>query len=384
MLFYGSLEQEFAASRQRVLERAGVARLELGRTPDRERLDVLLERLRRDTALPSTRRPGTTARFAATVTVSVTTQLRKILEVAAEIRAHALLLAKGALLSEIYARLARFCAQQREEMQGRLYVLNQLAARCTRAEQTTQRAARGALTYRRGRREALVERLEGAVRAAVRVPTTPEVIARLGGDLLAFRAEAPDALDRLLEAIPVDETQLMAATDAVLAGDPDLTSGLRAAQAQLFPGAQVDRDAPRPPPAAARSSSSARAGCTRRTRRTSSPATSACETSDSYAVLMVQHETGLRFMALSYLRRIQGGLRGRCRRRTCARTPHLGTRGDAAGTRGVAHSIPIRPMARRGALPFAGGHRSVARLRRASLARHGPGRGHPCPHFPGP
>ena len=135
VLFYGTLEQEFDASRQSVLERAGLARLELGRTPDRERLDVLLERLRRDTALPATRRTGTAGRFGSTVTVSVSTQLRKIMEVAAEIRAHALILAQGALLSELYSRLARFCEQQREELQGRVYVLNQLGARCARAEE---------------------------------------------------------------------------------------------------------------------------------------------------------------------------------------------------------------------------------------------------------
>lgn len=305
VLFYATLEQEFDAARQAVVDRAGIARLELGRTPDRERLDILLERLRRDTAPPGGRRGDASTRFAATVTVSVATQLRKIREVAGEIRAHALVLAEGALLSEVYARMARFCEQQREELQGRLYVLNQLGARCVRAEEMLQRSARAALTYKRGHHEALIERLWAATCDAVRLPAPPEVIARLGGDLLAFRADAPDALDRLLNAIPVDEAQLAALVDTALAADAEMTAGLRAAETQLFPGAQVDRDTPH----AAASRRSRLVLCTARMYAAHAHGLFAgyehLETSDPYAVLFVQHETGLRLMALSDMRRAQ-------------------------------------------------------------------------------
>jgi hypothetical protein len=305
VLFFGTLEKEFDASRQAVLERAGLARLELGRTPDRERLDVLLERLRRDTTLQGARRAGTPARFAATVNVSVSTQLRKIMEVAAEIRAHALILAQGAILSEIYARLARFCEQQREELQGRLYVLNQLAARCARTEELTQRATRGALTYQRTRCDALVERLWEKTRAALPVPAPPEVVARLGGDWLAFRADAPEALERLVQAMPVDEARLAAAVDASLAADPEMTTGLREAQAQLFPAAQIDRDAR----LLVDNPHSRFVLCTRGMYEAHAgdlfEGYDHLETDEPYEVLLVQPESGLRFMALAYLRRIQ-------------------------------------------------------------------------------
>ena len=167
-----------------------------------------------------------------------------------------------------------------------------------------QRATRGALTYQRGRHEALVERLWEAARAGAPLPAASEVVARLGGDLLSFRADAPDALDRLLQALPVDDAQLSDAVDAALAAEPEMATGLRDAQAQLFPGAQVDRDV-RLGPESVRSHFVL---CTRRMYAAHAQDVFAgfehLETADPFAVLMVQHQAGLRFMALSYLRGI--------------------------------------------------------------------------------
>src|SRR5262249_29773872 len=95
ILFYHTMQKNLEARRQSVLHRATLARTELGTSPNRDRLDLLLERLRRDTVPAEGQRFGVVERFVATITVSVPTQVRKILEVAAEIRGHAQVLAAG-------------------------------------------------------------------------------------------------------------------------------------------------------------------------------------------------------------------------------------------------------------------------------------------------
>src|SRR5262245_35126941 len=135
ILFYQTMQKNLEARRQSVLHRATLARTELGTTPNRDRLDLLLERLRRDTVPVEGQRFGVVERFVATITVSVPTQVRKILEVAAEIRGHAQVLAAGTVLAHVYERLARYCEKQREELQGRLYHLNNVASLCMRDEE---------------------------------------------------------------------------------------------------------------------------------------------------------------------------------------------------------------------------------------------------------
>lgn len=309
ILFYQTVQRHLEARRQAVLERAEVARRELGTTPNRDRLNVLLERLRRDT-VPAGGSPfGVVERFVATLTVSVPTQVRKILEVAGEIRSHALSLASSAVLASVYEKLAHYCEKQREELQGRLYALNNVASVCMREEELLQRAARGAFTYQRARFEPLVEHLWQALRERLPLPAPPEVIARLGGDLPAFLGTEKQVLERLLGALQVDPAQLAAAADELFAADPMVRDVLKESLAQFFPTIQVDRD--RFP-----SLETARSRfvlCTRRMYEAHGDDVfdgyHHLETENPWNVLCTEHEEGLPFIALTYMQRIQAEYR---------------------------------------------------------------------------
>jgi hypothetical protein len=304
ILFYQTVQKRLEANRQAVQERARFARQELGAMPNRERLDHLLDRLRRDTVPDDGHHLNVVERFVATLTVSVPTQVRKILEVAAEIRGHAQLLAASAVLTQVYERLAHFCEKQREELQGRLYVLNNTASRCMREEELMQRAARGAFTFQRARFEPLVGHLWDALRERMALPSAEEVVGHLGGDLPAFLASEPHPIDRLLQVLRPDAAVLAAAADEVLAADEVARDVLKESLAQFFPTIQVDRD--RFP-----TLETARARfvlCTRRMYEAHAEdifeGYHHLETDNPYNVLFTEHEEGIPFIALSYMQRI--------------------------------------------------------------------------------
>jgi hypothetical protein len=298
------VQRRLEESRQVVLERSALSRQELGTTPNRQRLDVLLERLKRDTVPSEGHRPGMVERFVATLTVSVPTQVRKILEVTSEIRRHAQILAGAAAQARIYEQVANFCEKQREELQGQLYVLNNVASISKREEELHERSARGAFTYQKARFAPLVRHLWEELRGRAGLPATPEVITRLGGDLLTLAGSEEQVLGRLLEAIRPDVAQLAAAADEVMAEDVMVRDVLKESLAQFFPTVQVDRDR-FPTLDTARSRFVL---CTSRMyeahRDDIFEGHHHLETADPFNVLFTQHEEGLPFVALSYMYRI--------------------------------------------------------------------------------
>jgi hypothetical protein len=304
IFFYETLQRHFLAQRRAVLERGALARAELGNTPSRERLNLLLERLKRDTVPGEGSRFGVVERFVATLTVSVPTQVRKILEVAAEIRGHALVLATSTVLASVYESLAAFCDKQRELLQGRLYAVNTATSACMREEEMAVRASRSAFTYQRARFEPLVDHLWEVLRVRVPLPPTSEVVARIGGDLPAFLGSEPQVLERLLAAVQVDSAAIAAAADEVLCTDGQVRDVLKESLAQFFPTIQVDRDR-FPTLETARSRFVL---CSRRMyeayRDDIFEGYHHLETENPWNVLVTQHEEGLPFIALTYLRRI--------------------------------------------------------------------------------
>jgi hypothetical protein len=303
ILFYQTLQKRLESARASVVHRADLARDELGTTPNRDRLNVLLERLERDTVRGEGSRFSLIERFVATITVSVPTQVRKILEVATEIRGHAQVVAAGTVLSTVYDKLAQFCVRQREELQQRLYQLNNAAAQCMRDEELVQRSARAAFTYQRARFEPLVDHLCAVLRQRVTLPSTAEVIAGLGGDLPGFVGREPQLLNGILAAVHVDAAALAVATDAVLASDPAVRDALKESLAQFFPIVPVDRER-------LGDAATVRARvvvCTRQVY--AAHAEDVFEgyrhvaTDDPYDILCTDHEEGLPFAALVPMRR---------------------------------------------------------------------------------
>ena len=68
-------------------------------------------------------------------------------------------LGTASVLASVYEQLGQFCESQRQELQGRLYALNNATSMCLREEELTARATRAAFTYQRARFEPLVEHL---------------------------------------------------------------------------------------------------------------------------------------------------------------------------------------------------------------------------------
>jgi hypothetical protein len=304
ILFYETILKHLESRRRSNVERGNQARRDMGKAPHQQRLTALLERLKRDTVPGEGSRLGIMERFIATLTVSVSTQVRKILEVAAEVRSHAEVLASTAVLSAVCEQLGKFCEKQRELLQGRLYSVNVAVSMCAREEELAVRASRSAFTYQRGRFEALVEHLWEVLRSRAPLPATGEVVARLGGDLPSFLGSEPRLVDRLLDAVRADGPQLTSTADEILATDPIVRDALKESIAQFFPTIQVDRDR-FPTLDTARSRFVL---CTRRMyeahREDVFEGYHHLETDDPFNVLVTQHEEGLPFIALSYLRRI--------------------------------------------------------------------------------
>jgi hypothetical protein len=126
----------------------------------------------------------------------------------------------------------------------------------------------------------------------------------VGGTSTLLEGSEEQVLDRLLEAIRPDTSQLAAAADEVMAKDPMVRDMLKESLAQFFPTVQVDRDRV-PTLDTARSRFVL---CTRRMfeahRDDIFEGHHHLETEDPFNILFTQHEEGLPFVALSYMHRI--------------------------------------------------------------------------------
>jgi hypothetical protein len=304
VLFYQAAGAHLEELRAQAARRVEQARVEMAASTDRRRLDTLLERLKSDTIREDGGRLGIFERFVATITVAVPTQVRKIVEVATGIRGLALELASASVACQIYASLTRFCAKECEGLQAKLYVLNHATSICLREEEHLQRAGRAAFTYQRGRFEPLVELLWERLAATLRLPTPPEVLVRLGGDLAQLVGEEHTTLQRIIEAVRPDVVQLAAATDQVMASEPLVREALQESLVQFFPTVRLERE--RFP-----TLETVRARyviCTRRIyeahRNDLFAGYHHLETDNPYNVLFTDHEEGIPFLMLAYLGRI--------------------------------------------------------------------------------
>jgi hypothetical protein len=304
VLFYQAAGAQLEELRAQAARRVEHARMEMAASTDRRRLDVLLERLKSDTIREDGGRFGLFERFVATITVAVPTQVRKIVEVSSGIRGLALELASASVACQIYSSLARFCAQECEALQAKLYVLNHATSICLREEEHLQRAGRAAFTYQRGRFEPLVELLWQRLATTLQFPGPPEVLARLGGDLAQLVGEEHATLQRIIEAVRPDIVQLAAATDQVMASEPLVREALQESLVQFFPTVRLERE--RFP-----TLETVRARyvlCTRRMfeahRQDLFAGYHHLETDNPYNVLFTDHEEGIPFLMLGYLGRI--------------------------------------------------------------------------------
>jgi hypothetical protein len=301
--FYQTLLRELGDRRASAQARYTAARAELAASSERQRLDGLLARLRRDTVLEGGHRPNIVERFVATITVSASTQMRKILEVASGLRGMAMALASSRGQMYVYDALIHYCEQEREALQGRAYVLNAAGALCARQEELIQRVSRSAFTYQKARFEPLIARLWQRVEQQLELPSVAATIAALGGDLARIELDEERALEHILTSCRPDP-RLDAILDEVMASEPLVRDALEESLSQFFPTIQVDRD--RFP-----TLETARARfvlCTPRIyeayRDDLFVGYHHLETSNPCNILVSGHEEGIPFLALNYVYRI--------------------------------------------------------------------------------
>jgi hypothetical protein len=149
-----------------------------------------------------------------------------------------------------------------------------------------------------------VELLWERLAATLRLPTPPEVLVRLGGDLAQLVGEEHTTLQRIIEAVRPDVVQLAAATDQVMASEPLVREALQESLVQFFPTVRLERE--RFP-----TLETVRARyviCTRRIyeahRNDLFAGYHHLETDNPYNVLFTDHEEGIPFLMLAYLGRI--------------------------------------------------------------------------------
>jgi hypothetical protein len=235
--FYRTLEKELVRLRGAAEDKGQWAQRELGRSPSRDRLDRLLVRLADDLTDHGDDLHG---RFAETMTVALPIQIRKILEVAAEIRGHALVIGASPVLQSFYTELLQECERRREALQKLVYELNQVAASCVRREEHMLRSARSAFTYQKGRFEAFVDAAwERARRIAGGMRVSP-VLQRLGEDI-AILASMPDLETRLVDVVRPEVDRLVAHGDEIMATEPLARRVLQDAILALHPTVDVQR-----------------------------------------------------------------------------------------------------------------------------------------------
>ncbi len=301
MHFYRTVEKQIEAMRQRALARQQSSHQVLATTGDRKRLEALQERLLGDTKRTD-KRPSVLQRFASTITISVPTQLRKIVEVASGVRANALDLASATLLSDVFVRLLHFCEKQREELQGAFQTLHNVASLCAREEERVQRASRSAFTYRRARFEALIERLAARLGADAAPAAAPDCASPLRADLLSGRGDEEGWFTRALESTRPDLDTLAAAVDAAMAAEPLVREAIKESLTQFRPSILVDRDRF----ATLETERERFVLCTRRLFAAHEDLFDGfqhLETENPFNILVTEHEEGLPFLALASERR---------------------------------------------------------------------------------
>ena len=306
VLFYQAAGRRLEELRQQAAQRGERTRADMAASTDRRRLDHLLERLKSDTVFDPGERPGLFERFVATITVSVPTQVRKIVEVTAGVRGLALELASATMACQVYENLIRFCDREREALQAKLYVLNHATSLCLREEEHIQRAGRAAFTYQRGRFEPLLELLWQRAAEKMQLPAPPDVLDRLGGDLVELVGDEQETLQRILDAVRPDIAQLAETTDQVMASETLVREALQESLVQFFPTVRLDRE--RFP-----TLETVRARfvlCTRRMyeahRHDLFAGYHHLETDNPYNVLVTEHEEGIPFLLLAHMVRTHG------------------------------------------------------------------------------
>jgi hypothetical protein len=235
--FYRTLEKELMRLREAAQDKGTWARRELGRSPSRDRLDRLLVRLADDLNDHGDDLHG---RFAETMTVALPIQIRKILEVASEIRSHALLIGASPVLQRFYTALLQECERRREALQKLVFELNQVAASCARREEGTLRSARSAFTYQKGRFESLVDALIERFHHTSGGIRIEHVMQRLGDDIVLLAA-VPDLETRLADAVRMDVERFVERGEEIMASEPRMRRALQDALLVLHPTVDVQR-----------------------------------------------------------------------------------------------------------------------------------------------
>jgi hypothetical protein len=236
--FLVHVEKELGGRRAQAIERGLWARQELGDNPNEVRLETLVQRLERDTAGPGPdAEPG--GRFATTFSVAVPTQVRKILEVAGEIREHAVHCGTAHVLAHVYEMLTQHADRLREELQATSYALSRAAAVCAREHEQVHRAARSALTYQRGPYATLLERAFARLDATLPQLQTSDLLRALGNDLQALAGD-DDLLRRLLPLLRPDPERLASAVDEFLCSEPLVRDLLKESLAHAAPNVHID------------------------------------------------------------------------------------------------------------------------------------------------
>ena len=300
VLYYRTVQQHLETQRRQCEERLTQARQELSASRDRQRLERLLERLQHDTRRDRTHKPNMFERFVATITVSVATQMRKIVEVANAVRELAYVAGSSGILATVYARLARFCDIECERLQGSTYALNNVMARCAREEEMVQRVSRGAFVYQKARFGALVERLCERLAAEVPVPDDANVIESLDG-LLDLGSNDLQMFHRVLDAVRPDDRLLTETADRIMTSEPLVVDALKESLTQFVATIRFDRERF----SDFETARSRYVLCTKPMYEAYGADLFAgyhhLETENPYNVLFTEHQEGLPFLALRYM-----------------------------------------------------------------------------------
>jgi hypothetical protein len=303
VLYYRTVQQNLETQRRQCEERLIQARHELAVSRDRRRLDGLLERLEQDTRRDPDRKPSMFERFVATVTVSVTTQMRKIVDVADAVHELAFAAGSSKVLTTVYARLSRFCEAECERLQSTTYALNNVMARCAREEELVQRVSRGAFVYQKARFGALVERLCESLDQELSVSDSAEVARRLDG-LFELGANDTEMFQRVLDAVRPDARQLADAVDRIMAREPLVIDALKESLTQFVSIIRFNHEQF----SDLETARSRFVMCTKRIFEAHRDELFASyhhlETDNPYNVLFTEHQEGLPFLAIRYMAEI--------------------------------------------------------------------------------
>lgn len=299
VLYYRTAQQHLETQKQQCAQRLEQARRELADSRDRQRLERLLERLQKDTRCDPDHKPNMFERFVSTISVSVQTQVRKIVEVTNSVRELAYVAGSSGILTTVYERLARFCEAECESLQNTAYALNNVMARCAREEEMLQRVSRGAFVYQKARFGVLVERLTTRLGNELGKPDATEVVDRLGG-LVDLGSNDAAMFRRVMDAVRPDARQLADAADRLMTHEPLVTDAVKESLTQFVATVRFDRERFR----GLETARSRYVLCTKamyETHRDLFDGYHHLETDNPYNVLFTQHQEGLPFLAIAYM-----------------------------------------------------------------------------------